>query len=366
MIKWAFKEIYADLPRQINDSCEHLSSKIFPDEKIHQYSCILEFHHLLPPRVDLSFHVKSTLSSKSTIELPSWWSAYLEKCDHNSKESFTDACETKHIKKINKHADRHHELVPYRLPYDHLLEFDLHGDSVELGGIFQRIERIGGDHQLDDFYFFQILDCLPEFTGSEFRNELVDKPLTQLTKVLGLPVQLGLMVGRGELIKLVYKAIDKNAWQEESENYCQHLLHYFSKSFVEKFRQTINTFNGIPDISFRLCLDLGLAECFDSPRFCVEIFPASGVTEARSHKLLDLLQDAFKLKPANVDNVKNLHRELPKGHRRIPGGSPIPGCEDERIYSIAATLSHYKIEFPLGSAPELKTYVNLTSETFYT
>ena len=366
MIKWVFKEIYADLPRQINDSCECLSSKIFPHEKTNQYVCMIEFHHLLPPRVDLSFHVMSTLSSMSTIELPPWWSAHLEKCDHTSRNSFIDTCETRNIKKFNKNQASHNKTLPYRLPCDHFLEFDLHGDSVELGGIFQRIERLSGDNRLDDFYFFQILDRLPGFTRSEFRNELGNKPLAQLTKILGLPVQLGLMVGRGELIKLVYKAIDKNVWQEESENYCQSLLQYFSQSFVENFRQIITAFNCIPDISFRLCLDLALVKCFDSPRFCVEIFPDSGVKETRSHKLLYLLQDTFMLEQANVHHVINLHRELPKGYRRIPGGSPIPGCEDERIYSIAATLSHYKIEFPLDCSPKLKTYVNITSEIFYT
>ena len=234
------------------------------------------------------------------------------------------------------------------------------------GGIFQRIERIGGDNKFDDFYFFQILDRLPGSTGSEFRDELVDKHLEQLTKILGLPVQLGLMVGRGELIKLVYKSIDTTVWQEKSENYCHCLLQYFSQNFVESFRQIINEFNCIPDISFRLCLDLSLVKCLDSPRFCVEIFPASGVKEARSHKLLYLLQDKFKLEQSSVHNAINLHQELPKGYRRIPGGPPIPGCKDERIYSIAATLSHYKIEFPLDSRPKLKTYVNATSETFYT
>ncbi len=366
MVKWVFKEIYADLPRQIIEPCECLSSKIFPDEKTNKYNCMLEFHHLLPPRVDLSFHIMSTLSSMSAIELPTWWSAYLEKCDHTNRNSFVNSCESRNIIKITEHDDRCHEPLPYRLPYDHFLEFDLQGNSVELGGIFQRIEQIGDDNKFDDFYFFQILDRLPGLTGSEFRDELVDKHLAQLTKILGLPVQLGLMVGRGELIKLVYKSIDTTVWQEKSENYCQCLLQYFSQNFVENFRQIINEFNCIPDISFRLCLDLDLIKCLDSPRFCVEIFPASGVKEARSHKLLYLLQDKFKLEQSSVHNAINLHQELPKGYRCIPGGHPIPGCKDERIYSISATLSHYKIEFPLDSRPKLKTYVNATSETFYT
>ena len=365
MLKWVFNEIYTDLPRQITNSCECLSSRIFPNEKTHQYMCMLEFHHLLSPRVDLSFHVMSTLSSMSTIELPPWWSAHLENCDHTSRILFNNSCEHLNTSKTSNSTDRCSELPPYRLPDDHLLEFDLHGDSVELGGIFQRIERMGGGNQLDDFYFFQILDRFPGLTGSESRNELAEKPLALLTKILGLPAQLGLMVGRGELIKLVYKPIDKNVWQEESENYCQSLLQYFSKNFVENFRKTINIFHYIPDISIRLCLDLGIARYFDSPRFCVEIFPASGVQEARNYKLLYLLKDAFKLEQENVHNAINLHRDLPKGHRFIPGGPPIPGCKDERIYSIAANLSHYKIEFPLDSSPKLKTYVNVTSERFF-
>ncbi len=133
---------------------------------------------------------------------------------------------------------------------------------------------------------------------------------------------------------------------------------------MEKFKQIVNTFSCIPDISFRLCLDLSLVEFFDSPRFCVEVFPVSRVKEARTYKLLRLLQDAFKLEPSHVRDIMKLHRALPKGKRRIPCGPVIPGCEDERIYSIAATLSHYKIEFPIGSSPEIKTYVNIASETF--
>lgn len=139
----------------------------------------------------------------------------------------------------------------------------------------------------------------------------------------------------------------------------------FLTTFCKNFKQIVNTFSCIPDISFRLCLDLSLVECFDSPRFCVEVFPVSRVKEARTYKFLRLLQDAFKLEQSHVRDVMNLHRALPKGKRRLPGGSVVPGCEDERIYSIAATLSHYKIEFPIDSSPELKTYVNVTSETLY-
>jgi len=83
------------------------------------------------------------------------------------------------------------------------------------------------------------------------------------------------------------------------------------------------------------------------------------------HFYLGSLLNKFKLEQTSVHNAINLHHELPKGHRRIPGGPAIPGCKDERIYSIAAALSHYKIEFPLDSLPKLKTYVNATSETFY-
>lgn len=366
MIKWATKELYPDLPRRIRDSCESLSSKIFPDEKIYQYNCMLEFHHLLLPRVDLSFYIMSTTTSMTTIELPSWWPAYLEKCDQISRASVSTISDFSNIKKIDKYANRYDESLPYCLPDCHYLEFDLHGDSVELGGVFQIIEELDDNIQFDVSCFFQILDHLLCVTKAEFRNELVDKLLAQLTKILGLPCLIGLMVGRGGLIKLIYNVKDNNTWQEKSDDYCQSLLQYLSPRFVENFKQTVNTFSSIPDISFRLCLDLSLVECFDSPRFCVEVFPVSRVKEARTYKLLRLLQDAFKLEPSHVRDAMNLHGALPKGKRRLPGGSGVPGCEDERIYSIAATLSHYKIEFPIDSSPELKTYVNVTSETFYT
>ena len=121
----------------------------------------------------------------------------------------------------------------------------------------------------------------------------------------------------------------------------------------------------MPNINFRVCIDLSLVEYLNSPRFCVEFIPFSGVEETRTYELLRLLQEAFKLDQENVYDAVHLHRSLPKGERHIPGGPVFPGCEDERIYSIAAKLSHYKIEFPIASAPKLKTYVSIASETFY-
>ena len=365
MIRWTFAEMYPDLPRKIIDSCENLSSNIFPDENIHKYNCMLEFHHHCRPRVDLSFYILSTTTCLSTIKMPSWWPAYLENCDHIATSSFAATLDSTNMKVGDKYANRHDKSLPYCLPDCHYLEFDLNEDSVELGGVFQRIEQIDNNIQLDVSCLFQILDRLVGFTSAESRNALVDKLLVQLTKILGLPSLLGLMVGRGGLIKLIYNVQVNNSWQEKSNEYCQSLLQYFSPNFVEHIKQIVNTFRCIPDISFRLCLDLNLVECLDSPRICVEVFPNSGVKEARTYKLLLFLQDAFKLEQSKVRDAMNLHRALPKGRRRIPCGPVIPGCEDERIYSIAATLSHYKIEFPIGSSPDIKTYVNITSETFY-
>ena len=366
MLKWVMKELYPDLPPQTSDSCESLSSKIFPDEKVHQYNCILEFHHSLLPRVDLSFYIMSTATSLTTIEMPSWWSVYLEQCDHISRASFAAPYDSSKMKKIDKYSKRYDKLLPYCLPDCHFLEFDLHGDTVELAGIFQRVDQLEENIQLDVSCFFDVLERLPGFTKACYRHELVDLVLKQLTLMLGFPALLGLMVGRGELIKLIYNGKNMNAWQEKSGDYCQSLLQHFSPHFVDNFRHIVNIFSCMSDVNFRLCLDLSLVECLESPRFCVEVFPVSGVKEARTYELLNLLQDAFKLEQANVHDVMHLHRSLPKGKRRIPGGPVVLGCEDERIYSIAATLSHYKIEFPIGSSPQLKTYVNVVSETFYT
>ena len=366
MLKWVIQDIYPDLPPQISESCKSLASKIFPDEKVHKYNCMLEFHHSLLSRVDLSFYIMSATTSLTSISMPSWWSDYVEKCDHISRASFSAPYDSSKMKKIDKYSKRYDESLPYCLPDCHFLEFDLNGDTVELGGIFQRVEQLDDNIQLDVSCFFEVLDRLPGFTRACSRHELVDLVLKQLTLILGFPVLLGLMVGRGKLIKLIYNGKYITAWQEKSDEHCQSLLQYFSPHFVETFRQIVDTFSCMADINFRLCLDLSLVECLDSPRFCVEVFPLSGVKEARTYELLQLLQDEFKLEQTNVQDVMHLHRSLPKGKRRIPGGPVVLGCEDERVYSIAATLSHYKLEFPIGSSPQLKTYVNVMSETFYT
>ena len=49
------------------------------------------------------------------------------------------------MKKIDKYTNRYDDLLPYCLPDCHFLEFDLHSNSVELGGVFQRIDQLD-DH----------------------------------------------------------------------------------------------------------------------------------------------------------------------------------------------------------------------------
>ena len=100
MIKWVFEEVYSDLPQEIYDSCESLSSKIIPCAKMHQYNCMLEFHHSLQPRVDLSFYIISTTTSITSIELPSWWHAFLDICDHISSTPLSTSSDLSNIKKL--------------------------------------------------------------------------------------------------------------------------------------------------------------------------------------------------------------------------------------------------------------------------
>ena len=98
------------------------------------------------------------------------------------------------------------------------------------------------------------------------------------------------------------------------------------------------------------------------PRFCVEVFPDSGVQEARTLTLAKQLQITQHFPKSALEDIENVHHKLPYGKTRAWGNQALEGCSNKSIKSIAAVLSHYKICYEIVGEPLLKTYVSLVAE----
>ena len=93
-------------------------------------------------------------------------------------------------------------------------------------------------------------------------------------------------------------------------------LRWFSPGFGHQFRQAIAGMNKHENASFRICLDLLLNEYIANPRFCVEVFPDSGVQEARTLTLAKQLQITQHFPKSALEDIENVHHKLPCGKTR--------------------------------------------------
>ncbi len=354
MLNWAIKTIYSDLSCDVWKSCLNLSDGIIVDPREKQHSCLLEFRHGDNRSIDISFRLLSSLATVSDASIPNWWHNYLSRCDKLDANSIN-----KHdlfLGEINEdvYSKKYDPMLPYCLPDCHFLEFDTFREGSRLAGIFQRVHLL--EKECDPSCILMILERALEFSGSCFRYIPGDQILKDLCSAFGLPAWIGYMHGRNKMIKLVFQVSEKRDCDFEQA------LRWFSPGFGHQFRQAIAGMNKHENASFRICLDLMLNEYIANPRFCVEVFPDSGVQEARTLTLAKQLQITQHFPKSALEDIENVHHKLPCGKTRAWGNQALEGCSNKSIKSIAAVLSHYKICYEIVGEPLLKTYVSLVAE----
>ncbi len=351
MINWVFNTVYNDVIEDTWKPCLDLSSGVSVDPCEKSQLCGLEFHHGEKFRIDIQFLLSSTFSQVSKEILPHWWKAYLSRCDQLKPQLTNKVDFFFQQSNVDFYQKRYDPMLPYCLPDCHVYEFDKLGDSMKLAGIFQKVHILNKEYNSSSI--LGLIERASEFTRSPYRHLPLDPILQDLCSVFGLPVWIGLMCGRNEMIKLVFDSLDKY------DNNLELALRWFSYEFGHRLRETCDILNNLKDARYRICLDLNLTEYIDSPRCCIEVMPLNNTQEARRWSLLGDLQRAFRLPEHTVESIESIHQNLPYGERRIAGTKSFLECESESIRCFAANLNHYKICLIPGAKSLVKSYVGV-------
>ena len=350
-ISWVASEVFDQTDQCLWSPVLEMASKIKLDETHKTYECLLEFHHNDDLALDVSFGILSSASLLPPEFVPDWWDLYVNRCDQLiPHKSFSDV-----VKIDNPRPKYRQRNTPFRaaLPDYHYLEFDVLDNSIRLGGIFQRLDS--HESELQPQIMNEILDyCLVLLEMPERTNEC-QKMLKDLFESLGCLFWIGLMVGRGDMIKLVFQS------SVSLENIRPSFWQWFSPEFKLSFENAMKFLSTLEKTSTRCCLDLCLSKASTHPRLCFEIHPENKAKESINWSIFHSLQRHFNLKEDLSHQVFNLYNDLPRGVKKTPFSHIYP-CPQLPFNSIAAIFSHYKICLEKDEPLQLKTYTSVISE----
>ena len=350
-MSWVASEIFDQTDQRLWDPVLEMASKIQLDETCQTYECLLEFHHDDHLAVDVSFGILSSAALLPDEFMPIWWDWYVERCDQLDPD-----------KTLSGGINANNARPQYRkrntsfscaLPDFHYLEFDLLENSVCLGGIFQRLDSF--ETEVQPQILNEVLDYCLAFQEAPKRTNECQQMLQDIFESLGCPYWIGLMIGRENMVKLVFQS------SVSLENIQPSFWKWFSSDFRTSYENALKYLSSIENTSIRCCIDLCLSKPSKHPRLCFEIFPANQVKESRSWSVLNSLKGNFNLKEDLILKIRNLYNNLPRGVKKTPF-SHIYSCPQLPFNNIAAVLSHYKICLEKDEPLKLKTYTHVVSE----
>ena len=353
-LSWAAGEVFNHIDHSVWTPILELASKIWLNEDCKRCDCLLEFHHNDHLTVDVSFRIPSSNALLPNDFMPTWWESYVDRCDQFvPSKSFS-----KGISATNTHLQyrKRNTAFSRALPATHYLEFDFLKSTFCLSGIFQSLGRFESEPQ--PHMLNEILDYCLAFQDIPNQTSECQQMFKDLFESFGCPYWIGLMIGRGDLVKLVFQScrsiecIQPGFW------------HWFSTDFRLSYENTIRCLSSIePTLVGRICccLDLSLSKPNHHPRLCFEIFPASQVKETTSWAVLNSFKNHFNLEEDLILKIRNLYSELPRGVKKTPF-SHIYSCSEFPFNKAAAIFSHYKICLEKDQPLELKTYASIVAE----
>jgi len=350
-ISWVINEIFDQTDQRLWDPVLNMAGKIKLAETCQIHECLLEFHHDIHLAIDISFGVLSSAALLPKEFMPTWWDLYVDRCDQivpntNPPEGINTSNASTQYRKKNTSFD-------CALPDFHYLEFDVFENSIRLGGVFQRLDNL--ETEVPAQMLNEILDYCLAVQGRSTRTNNYQKMMKDIFESLGCPYWIGLMIGRGEMVKLIFKSsvsldnIKPNFWK------------WFTSEFRISFENTMKYFSSLEHTSVRCCIDLCLSNPSNHPRLCFEIFPSSRVKESTSWSILNCLKQHFNLSENLRLQICNLYANVPRGVRKTPFSHIFP-CPQLPFNNIAAVFSHYKICLEKNKPAELKTYAHVISE----
>lgn len=339
LLRWLFTEVTfkASNQRHSADSLLALCHEIdLSTRKINFISkvliCGIEAHHDGSGRIDFGIIMEGDQPAITAAAiLPAWWTYLM------TRSGEQDAL----------------------LPRRYSLEFDARPDQTPLlAGIFQAVEP--PDSSCPATQAAAVNSLLTHLGRLEFPTAALEtsRSLRLCLEQLGIPEQVGIMSGRGDLIKLVHNV--SGVPVEAMEAVFAALRagqSRWSQMYDDKLIAALQSPNLGPLV--RLSLDIDLMADHLLPQLGIEI--ATNLTERGQAPaaLLSFCREVIGLDAAPLASFSLLAAQLPVGYRRRP--KPALTLIDRRTerqdHLRKADLSHVKIVLKPGHQPALKSYL---------
>ena len=325
----------------------------------------LEFHHDKSEIVDISFFGHEWSKKIQKNIMPEWWAEIEKICLEPSGHSgdFGGSPFSRNDSSSGRLTT--HSTSALQLRGDHIIECEARNGQISVAGIF--IPLVHEIHEDAQPVFSSVFDVVLEIQRAQSESSIKQQNgfkslISSLVQVLGEPVNLGVMVGRPQDLKLIFDCLKSpvDIRKALGDEYCINL----PPEFLNQVNSAVLGLLKVSNIAFRLCLDINSQRAAIAPRFCLEIFPLQAISETRNWSVLDQLADIFGLTMSATLHVRFVHQHLPIGQKleaRLV--DMMQGRFDfsqkmvsKHEYQQAAVLSHYKICLEPGKDSTIKSY----------
>jgi hypothetical protein len=359
LLAWAAKDVFPHVASVADARKITIAEAVRQHPAVAQHVCGLEFHHDGSGRVDLSLACLSSLCCFDGLLMPPWWKSFVASCDALDEayalQGGPFAAAQAGSLASSASAPSQSDVV---LPDAHWLEFDHDAAGIRLAGVFQPLCARAHEEPFsvpDAGAWAQAWDRLPLGGALGRSMPLLDGVLELVRQQLGWPLWVGLMSGRENLLKLVFR--QDGELQERLARFL-HTQDLQADAVIKALGSGSDGSHG----ELRLSLDLDLNTQRLLPSLALEWYPSRSTRETRSWDLLDPLASCLELHPVEVADARACLAALPSGSRPSAAEAALQSLLPlvETAAARAAKLSHYKVTQTATGQWHLKSYVSLT------
>lgn len=358
---------YPEKYQLIKDQCSLISVKVEHAEPHHKEIVImLEFHHDKSEKIDISFFGQRWSSYTQENMIPPWVQRIDEFCV-DQVESEQELIQSRPKSSINaKKLDTINiKKARFQLGKINIIECELSAQKICTAGIFIPVIY---EKESKKPVFKTCLDAIiaiqnaQNLASTSDTNQVV-KMFKFIESAFGIPILIGIMTGRQDRFKLIFRNIPDSAKLKNilQSKFCPEK----SSVFIDTVISVANEVMRIQDIGIaRMCLDLNPQAGTIDNRLCIEIMPSHPNTETKTWGILTQIEKICHLDSKEVQHVRQTHRHLPIGFKPDPILSMLSkafGVTKQNSSSKCATsksvkLSHYKICIEPRKAITIKSY----------
>lgn len=234
-------------------------------------------------------------------------------------------------------------------------EFDQDSSQTKLAGIFPGLNQFSNSSVIDAYDLISqlLIECgaFPEISTK------THAPLSELFSLIEIPSQLGLMCGRGPLIKVIGQTSQPQGMQQFLETHFGSAAEH-SPGLIARLADHASHPEGMQPL--RYSLDYDMEKQTFLPRLSVEVFPESW-HRGKPAEVLTMLEWFCELSPEQRQRVREFQSCLPRGASAVyPEWVENLGLTKDRC-TFLTLPSHLKLSFQDGHTT-VKGYVYVMSD----